>query len=153
MFLVLKQIRSMAENISVSLSTYLTIRPRRNMNFFAFQYHITCVILCFHNVQKQSLLQCLQCNFKVCRKQQCSITVICLFCKSGLEVKGGIPQAVTVWLASVSSCACTNALRHTHTWVGCRQEFTVQGDRAAGLLDDYQHRLCRACVRHWEMSC
>lgn len=41
----------------------------------------------------------------------------------------------------------------THTWVGRRQEFTVQGDRAAGLLDDYQHRLCRASVRHWEMSC
>jgi len=91
-------------------------------------------------------------QFKVCRKQQCSITVICLFCKSGSEVKVGISQALTAWLASVSSCACTKRTP-THTWVGCRQEFTVQGDRAAGSLDDYQHRLCRANVRHWEMSC
>lgn len=113
---VLKHISSLAENISVSLSSYLlshlTIRS----------FHISRLIV-FSQCTQTTTPKMFTVQFNKCRKQQCSITVIFLFCKSGSEVKGGISQAVTVWLASVM-----HKRTPTHMWVGRRQESTVQGD-------------------------
>lgn len=57
--------------------------------------------------------------------------VISLVYESGSDVTGGISQAVTVWLASVSSRACTNALRSTHVG-GPQAGVYSERDRAPG---------------------